>query len=208
MELSKERRTIDVKKYSEKSVESTLITNYSAWFGKPIRIINSGDIKKLQIEKDTYLLEKLKSTENKETYLVTYPGGNVYTVEDVNHSGFLMTYDKNGDIVFGVQAYSNNQRILSPGEEYYPPGSLVTATYDQYHERQGNAFIFIVSLVFLVYSWYVFRKESLQRFLFKLSYRLWVLAIPNTAGAEYAYELPGALVIDLVLRFIPWARIW
>jgi hypothetical protein len=166
---------IDDNKYSEKSAESTQITTYTAWFGKPIQISNSQDFKELQIDKDTYLLKELESTVDKETYLVTYPSGNVYTVEDVNHSGFLMAYDKNGDLLFGFQAYSNNERILSPGEEYYHPSSLVTAAYDKYHERQGNVFIFIFSILFFVYSWCVFRKEAFQRFLFKISYGLWVV---------------------------------
>ncbi|WP_256759877.1 hypothetical protein [Cohnella sp. WQ 127256] len=166
---------LDDKKYSEKSAQSTLITKYTAWFGKPIRINNSRDVKELQIDEDTYLLKELGSTGDKETYLVTYPSGNVYTVEDVNHSGFLLAYDKNGEVVLGFQAYSNNERILSPGEEYYHPSSLVTAAYDKYHERQGNVFLFILSILFFAYCWCVFRKEAFQRFLFKLSYRLWVV---------------------------------
>jgi hypothetical protein len=166
---------LDNKKYSEKSTESTLTTKYTSWIGEPIQITHYPDYKQLQINGEVYQLKELESTEYKKTYLVIYPSGKTYTVEDVNDSGFLMAYDKNGELYFGIQAYSNNERILSPGEEYYHPSGLVTAAYDKYHELQGNIFIFILSILFFVYSWFVFRKESFQRFLFKLSYGLWVV---------------------------------
>jgi hypothetical protein len=166
---------LDDKKYSEKSSESNLTTKYTAWFGEPILITHYPDYKQLQINEKKYQLKELGSKEYKKTYLVTYPSGNTYTVEDVNNSGFLMAYDKNGELVFGIQAYSNNGRILSPGEEYYHPSSLVTVAYEKYHEPQGNIFIFILSILSFVYSWCLLRKESFQSFLFKLSYGLWVV---------------------------------
>lgn len=166
---------LDDHKYSQKSAESTLTIKYTAWFGKPIRISNKPDYKELQINGETYQLKELESKECEKTYQVTYPSGNTYTVEDENNSGFLMAYDKNGDLVIGLQAYSNTGRILSPGEEYYHPSSLVRAAYEKYHEPQGNVVIFIISILCFVYSWFLFRKESFQRFLFKISYGLWVV---------------------------------
>lgn len=158
-----------------------------------IRIDSNGEFRELQIDGETYRLKELESTEDKVTYQVAYPNGNVYTVEDVNHSGFLMAYDKKGDLVLEVRAYSNGGRILSPGEEYYSPSSLVAAAYDKYYEKQGNVFIFILSVLFFVYSWFLFRKERLQRIHFKLSYRLWVVD-PEPSEFYFFMTKVGAVV--------------
>jgi hypothetical protein len=166
---------LDDKKYSEKSTNSTQTTKYTALFGELIWLTQYPDYKQLQIKGVKYQLKELESMGYKKTYLVTYPSGNIYTVEDVNDSDFLMAYDKNGELVFEFQAFSNNERILSPGEEYYLPSSLVTAAYENYHKLQGNIYIFILSILSFVYSWCLFRKEAFQRFLFNLSYGLWVV---------------------------------
>jgi len=166
---------IDDHKYSEKPTESDRQTRYMAWSGEPIWITQYPDYKQLQVNGEVYRLKELESTEYKRVYQVIYPNGNSYTVEDVNNSGFLMAYDKKGELFIELQVYSNHGSILAQGEKFYHPSSLVTAAYDHYHQHQGNVFIFTLSIACFIYCWYVYRKESFQRFLFKISYGVWVV---------------------------------
>ncbi|WP_088547196.1 hypothetical protein [Paenibacillus aquistagni] len=105
-------------------------------------------------------------------YLVTYPNGKAYRVEDRN--GMLMAFDENGEWVIHAVAYSGGQRILQPDEEYYYPSAFVDAAYEQYHQPNGvfNLFLFAIAALAIGYS--MFRFEGLRMWLFKFSYSLWV----------------------------------
>lgn len=165
---------LDDKTYSESSAES-MITTYTTRLGEIIQITQYPDYKQLQINSEMYRIHENGSKDHEKTYLVTYPSGKTYTVKDVSNSGFLMAYDENGELVSGLTVYANSERILSPGEEYYPPSSLVSASYDKYHLQRGNVFLFIMSILIFGYSWCLFRIEAFQRLLFKISYGLWVV---------------------------------
>ena len=103
-----------------------------------------------------------------------------------------MAFDENDEMVVSIVAYSNNERILSPNEQYYHPSSLVVAAYNEYHEKQGNLIIFIISLIFFVFSWLLFSNKSLQLFIFHISYSLSVVE-PEPSDFYFSTTKLGAV---------------
>jgi len=93
-------------------------------------------------------------------------------VKNLNNDDFLVPFDENGEMYFGISMYVDNKRALSPGEEFYHPSNLVTIAYEQYHENQGNVALFIISVLFFIVSWLLFSVKALQMALFYMSHRL------------------------------------
>ncbi|WEK55783.1 MAG: hypothetical protein P0Y55_06985 [Candidatus Cohnella colombiensis] len=135
-----------------------------------IEVTNVSNQATITIDNQRYLITK--NNKNKQ-YEVIYPSGHRYEV--IDQSGLLLSYDENGEWVVQMSAYSNGQRLMSEGEEFYHPSSLVSAAYVEYHTTQGNLIVFIISLLLCVYGWCSFRYEKFQNFLFLLSFHwIWV----------------------------------
>jgi len=162
-------------KYVKHAPEHNNITSYTDNTGNEIRLIKHGDYRELEIASESYRIEETKLNAFEDTFIVTYPSGKTYTVRNINNNDFLMAFDEKDEMVISTVAYSNGERIHSSNDLYHHPSSLVAAAYDEYHEQQGNLIIFILSLIFFVFSWMLLSNKSLQLFLFHISYGLSVV---------------------------------
>ncbi|URN93032.1 MAG: hypothetical protein NAG76_14405 [Candidatus Pristimantibacillus lignocellulolyticus] len=180
-------------KYSENALEPKNITYYTASGGNEIRLIKHEDYRELDISGKIFKIEETKVDVLEKTFIVTYPSGKTYTVRNYNSNDLLLAFDENDEMYISTVAYSNNGPIFTSNEQHYHPSSLVSAAYEEYHERQGNLIIFILSLILFVLSWLLFSNKSLQMFIFHLSYGLDVVD-PEPSDFYFATTKLGALV--------------
>lgn len=159
-------------KYSKLSHEGDAITYHSnSSEAKDVVVTDFPDRKELLIEDKMYTVREVRGKDDP-TFLISYPNGGTYTA--VRHSGIFLVYDDQGDMVSQVTIYVDDKRVLSPNEEVYLPSQLVTLAYTQYQSFNGSIFGFMGSIALFLYGWCGFRYEAFQRFMFTLSYGLWV----------------------------------
>jgi len=179
-------------KYLENTHEHNNITSYTDNSGNVIKLTIHQNYKELEIESESYRIEKNRKNEYEKTFIVSYPSGRTYTVKDLNNNNMLVAFDENDEMFISTVAYSSDGPIFSSIEQYYHPSSLVAAAYKEYHEQQGNLIIFVISLIFFAFSWLLFSNKSLQLFLFHISYGLSVVD-PEPSDFYFATTKIGAV---------------
>lgn len=151
--------------------EQVNIVNYTTGTAPSIEVHIYDQDRKVLINKEEYSIYRKKSDINT-SYEVIYPNGHKY---EVVQSGFLMSYDGNGEFYPEISMYTGNQRVFQAGEEEYFPSSIVIAAYPEYHSKQGSLVLFSISFILLIYGWCGYRYQKFQNFMFIISfYWIWV----------------------------------
>jgi hypothetical protein len=189
------------KLYHDTNNNNTMI--YTA-MGSPTIQVKIDDLSRIvTIDHQEFIISKNSSNNNyNESYTVAYPAGHEYQVED--QSGTFVWFNEKGEMDFGVSFYVNGKRQLQEGEEEYFPGSLVTAAYPQFHEKQGALALFILSWFVLIYGWCCFKYESFQNLMFNLSaYKLWVRDAEPSDFYYFMSKVSGiVLMVGSIFIFI------
>jgi len=160
-----------------------------------LRVTQEDNRRTVVIGGESYIVDELPPRGIGPSYRVTYPSGTVYTVED--QGSMLIAKDEKGEWLIGGYISIDGKRQLAPGEEYYYPGSIVTAAYEHYHESVGIPFLIIPSLFCLAIGWLELRSERFVLFTFKLSYGLWVEDPEPTDFYLFMSKVGGWLAIGL-----------
>ncbi|MFD0670302.1 DUF6199 family natural product biosynthesis protein [Cohnella sp. GCM10027633] len=132
-----------------------------------VQVRQDGGKRIVEIDGESYTVEEAV-TSPASKYRLTYPGGRTYDSE--RHNGMWWTYDDKGELVLGVMRYAGDNRILSEGEEIYPPAQLVIAAYSEYHLKRGTPELLYLALAAVVFGWCGFRYRKFQDLNFKLSF--------------------------------------
>lgn len=163
-----------------------------------VKVLGTGDPlhREVAIEGMTY--EATRTVESPvRTYEVVYPSGTRYMVKDQN--GMLLTYDEQGNMDVDTAVFVNGERVLQEGEELYPPASIVSAAYPEYHETRGTPWVLFIALGVLVFGLCVFRYRALQTALFWLSPRNWIyVEDPEPNDFYYFMSKVGGVVVMIV----------
>lgn len=143
---------------------------YRSASGPEVRVLDTGEERKVTIEKQTFSITREKVINGYE-YEVGYPKGQTYQV--TSQDDMFLAFDEQGELVVELTFEVNGSRVLSPGEERYLPSALVIAAYPEFHYTQGSFGLLILAVILLVFGWCTFRYEPFQRVLFWASLR-WV----------------------------------
>lgn len=160
---------LDQAKYTLAHTESAE-SLYTSDSGPEVRVLDTGEERKVTIEKQTFSITREKVINGYE-YEVGYPKGQTYQV--TSQDDMLLAFDEQGELVVELTFEVNGSRVLSPGEERYLPSALVIAAYPEFHYTQGSFGLLILAVILLVFGWCTFRYEPFQRVLFWASLR-WV----------------------------------
>ncbi|MFS0858486.1 hypothetical protein [Paenibacillus taichungensis] len=158
---------VENNKYTFDSEQGNL-TTYRSGTADPIQVRLDHQERTVYINHQQYLITKIDSAFST-TYNLIYPNGNKYEVQD--HSGQLISFDAKGNSVSQVFFYVGSQRVLQDGEEQFPPATLVTAAYPEYHYTRGAPGYLFLALAAVIFGWCSFRYQKFQDFLFYLSLR-------------------------------------
>jgi hypothetical protein len=192
---------VNLQKYNKDKEHGNMIS-YHAVSAPSIEVQVSDQNRKVFIDGDEHSINRFDHNFSVK-YEVIYPSGHKYEV--VDNSGMLITYDVNGKILSGtsIAVYSVNKRITQDNEEKYFPSSLVTAAYPEYHTKQGNLLLFILSFVLLIYGWCGYKYQKFQRFLFIFSPR-WIWGEDDEPSDFYYFmcKFGGIVVIIASLVFL------
>ncbi|MWV42147.1 hypothetical protein GRF59_00755 [Paenibacillus sp. HJL G12] len=183
--------------YRQSAEQSNIIT-YRANSGPSIAVHAVGQDRKVIINNEEFTIHRTSDSISSK-YQVVYPNGKKYEVDDQDR--FLLSRDENGEFIPDISMYVNNQRVLQDGEELYFPGELVTAAYPEYHSKRGSLFLFIVSILLLIYGWCGYRFEKFQRFLFFMSLRWVWVNDPEPSDFYYFMSKVGG-VLTMIGAFI------
>ena len=154
----------DVYKFADE--EKSVITYHSST-AAPIQVRTDDELHRtVIIDGQSYAIAD-KSIPYIPKFRVTYPNGNVYSVEDQN--GLLLSYDDEGNFFMFIQAYPNGERVMEEGEEEFRPSGLVKAAYSEYHDKRGIPGLLFLALGLMIFGWCNFRYRAFQDVLFRIS---------------------------------------
>ncbi|WP_054955152.1 hypothetical protein [Paenibacillus dakarensis] len=178
-------------KYRQSGQQEHQLT-YESWGGPSLQVnITDTDERTVILEEREYQISRV-THDNQTWFYVKYPSGRRFKVED--SSRLIFSYDEKGNPVFPGGTYSNGQKLLSPGEEYYYPGDFVTAAYPEYHHKQGTPFYYWLGILLIVYGWCAFRYEKFQTLTFWLSLRWIWTQDPEPSDFYYFMAKVGGVI--------------
>jgi len=185
--------------YKPAQTEGNVIT-YKSHSEYTVKVEYHGQNRKIYIGNHEYQVNKVQDHQ----FEVVYPNGKQYSVSGSPYSSSarsLMVYDEYGNPIF-PSFHVDGPRIYLRDVEHYSPTSLVAAGYPEFHERQGNRALYIVSVLSMALSWCIFRYEGFQTFLFDISPER--LSYENPVPSENYYlkcQINGifGMVISVIL---------
>ncbi|WP_020616403.1 hypothetical protein [Paenibacillus daejeonensis] len=149
------------------AAEEDQVVTYHSSTDAPIQVSTDDEQHRtVTIDGQSYVIAD-KSVPYMPQFQVTYPNGNIYSVEDQN--GMLLSYDDEGNFFMFVQVYANGERITEEGDEDVQPSALVTAAYPEYHDKRGMPGFLFLALGLMILGWCNFRYRAFQDVLFHLS---------------------------------------
>jgi len=143
---------------------------------------------------DEQYLVSLISTEPTTTYSVTLPDQAIFKVRDAQ--GFLFELDDKGELAGGISITVDTGYMKPPLPEQLFPSKAVGIAYPQYYEHRGILPIFILSWIFMLIGFTIYRFEAVQNILFRLSlYSLFTVNPEPTDFYYFTQRISGIIII-------------
>lgn len=186
----------DHKEYKETS-SNEQYKLYQSFYGPDIKLFSSEDLNVVDIEGEKYTIVPNLVTDTRKAYTVTFPNGRKFLVENIMGTNELITYDENlHPFVTSTAILSSGEKISQDGILYYPSNFVVIA-YEEYHEKQGEWFIFIIAIVLFLFGYMLLVNRKLQMVFFYLEHRLDVVK-PEPSDFYFITTKIGAVFVMAV----------